>query len=105
MSAMQSSEKPKPAPLRGGSACIWRYPPHIRERIGPPYQGGVGRARSPRDAAEPPFAGAKEDDVQSEVKKFDMAAVKQWLAKDVTIKLPGWALALGGVILLALILE
>ena len=43
--------------------------------------------------------------MQSEVKKFDINAVKQWLVKDVTIKLPGWALALGGVILLALILD
>lgn len=43
--------------------------------------------------------------MQSEVKKFDVAGIKQWLAKDVTIKLPGWALALGGLVVLALILD
>ena len=43
--------------------------------------------------------------MQSDVKKLDMAAVKQWLTKDVTIKLPGWALVLGGLLLLALVLD
>ena len=43
--------------------------------------------------------------MQSEVKKFDIAGIKQWLTKDVTIKLPGWALALGGLVVLALILD
>ncbi len=43
--------------------------------------------------------------MHSDVKKLDMTAVKQWLTKDVTIKLPGWALALGGLVLLALVLD
>ena len=43
--------------------------------------------------------------MEGNVKKFDLNTVKQWLANDVTLRLPGWALALGGLILLALVLD
>lgn len=47
----------------------------------------------------------KEGILEGDVKKFDLATVKQWLANEVTIRLPGWALALGGLLLLALVLD
>ncbi|MDJ0942897.1 MAG: hypothetical protein QNJ30_05515 [Kiloniellales bacterium] len=43
--------------------------------------------------------------MHSDAKKLDMTAAKQWLTKDVTIRLPGWAFLLGGLALLALILD
>ena len=43
--------------------------------------------------------------MEGNVKKLDLNTVKQWLANDVTLRLPGWALALGGLILLALVLD
>ena len=43
--------------------------------------------------------------MQSDVKKFDIAGVKQWMTRDITIKLPGWAIALGGLLILALALD
>lgn len=47
----------------------------------------------------------EEGDVENEVKKFDAAAIKQWLANDVTIKLPGWVFLVGGLLFLALALD
>ncbi len=43
--------------------------------------------------------------MHSDAKKLDVTAVKQWMTKDVTIKLHGWALALGGLFDLVLVLD
>ena len=59
----------------------------------------------PTRCLQEPLSGTKEEDVHSDVKKFDVTAVKQWLTRDVTIKLPGWALALGGLVVLVLVLD
>ena len=36
---------------------------------------------------------------------FDFTTIKDWLTRDVTITLPGWAFAVAGVLVLGLILS
>ena len=42
--------------------------------------------------------------VESEGRKLDGAAMKRWLTDDVTVTLPGWALAAGGLLCLVILL-
>ena len=46
----------------------------------------------------------KQIDLNNEVKKFDMTSAKQWLSSEITVKLPGWALAGGGLFAVILLL-
>ena len=43
--------------------------------------------------------------MQSDVKKVDMAARKNWLLGNGTITLPRWVFAVGGLLLLAIALD
>ena len=43
--------------------------------------------------------------METEGRKLDATAMKRWLTDDVTIRLPGWAFAVGGLLLLIVALD
>lgn len=46
----------------------------------------------------------KDKNMEGEQKKFDVSGIKKWLSSEITVTLPGWALAGGGIVALALLL-
>ena len=45
----------------------------------------------------------KDKKPEGDGKKLDMTAIGQWLSSEITVKLPGWALAAGGLFMLLLL--
>ena len=46
----------------------------------------------------------KNENMENETKQLDTTAAKQWLSSEITVRLPGWALAGGGLLALVLLL-
>ena len=43
--------------------------------------------------------------METESRKLDGSVIKRWLLDDVTVKLPGWAFAVGAVLILLVALD